>query len=402
MFKKKKIAIIGLGYVGLPLAKSFSKFFQTVGYDIDLDIVNSLNKKRNNDYVFSNDPNVIKDSNIFIITVPTPVSSNNLPDLSFLKSATKTVGKFIKKGDVVIYESTVYPGVTEDICVPILEKFSKLKYNNDFYCGYSPERINPGDKSKSLKNIIKITSGSNKKTANFVDELYNKIIKAGTFKVNSIKIAEASKIVENIQRDVNIALINEFAMLFDILNIPTYEVLAAAKTKWNFADFKPGLVGGHCIGIDPYYLIFKAKELGYKAELTQISRKINNSVSEFIVKKVKEEIKLIKNKNNCDVLILGYTFKENFNDIRNTKVKNIVSGLNQINCNVDIYDPLVKEDNIITKNPFVSSKKYDIFILAVAHANFFKLTKKDFEKISKRNLVLLDLKNVYSFATWKF
>jgi len=402
MFNKKKIAIIGLGYVGLPLAKSFSKFFQTVGYDIDLNLVNRLNKKSNGDYVFSNDPNVIRDSNIFIITVPTPVNSNNLPDLSFLKSATKTVGKFIKKGDVVIYESTVYPGVTEDICVPILEKFSKLKYNNDFYCGYSPERINPGDKSKSLKNIVKITSGSNEKTANFVDELYNKIIKAGTFKVNSIKIAEASKIVENIQRDVNIALMNEFAMMFDFLNIPTNEVLAAAKTKWNFADYNPGLVGGHCIGIDPYYLIFKAKESGYKAELTQISRKINNSVSEFVVKKVKKEIKSIKNKNNYDILILGYTFKENFNDISNTKVKDIVSGLNQNNCNVDIYDPLVTEDNIITKNPFVSSKKYDIFILAVAHANFFKLTKNDFEKISKRNLVLLDLKNVYSFATWKF
>ena len=402
MFNKKKIAIIGLGYVGLPLAKSFSKFFQTVGYDIDLNLVNRLNKKSNGDYVFSNDPNVIRDSNIFIITVPTPVNSNNLPDLSFLKSATKTVGKFIKKGHVVIYESTVYPGVTEDICVPILEKFSKLKYNNDFYCGYSPERINPGDKSKSLKNIVKITSGSNEKTANFVDELYNKIIKAGTFKVNSIKIAEASKIVENIQRDVNIALMNEFAMMFDFLNIPTNEVLAAAKTKWNFADYNPGLVGGHCIGIDPYYLIFKAKESGYKAELTQISRKINNSVSEFVVKKVKEEIKSIKNKNNYDILILGYTFKENFNDISNTKVKDIVSGLNQNNCNVDIYDPLVTEDNIITKNPFVSSKKYDIFILAVAHANFFKLTKNDFEKISKRNLVLLDLKNVYSFATWKF
>mgnify|MGYP001252120362 FL=1 len=402
MFNKKKIAIIGLGYVGLPLAKSFSKFFQTVGYDIDLNLVNRLNKKSNGDYVFSNDPNVIRDSNIFIITVPTPVNSNNLPDLSFLKSATKTVGKFIKKGDVVIYESTVYPGVTEDICVPILEKFSKLKYNNDFYCGYSPERINPGDKSKSLKNIVKITSGSNEKTANFVDELYNKIIKAGTFKVNSIKIAEASKIVENIQRDVNIALMNEFAMMFDFLNIPTNEVLAAAKTKWNFADYNPGLVGGHCIGIDPYYLIFKAKESGYKAELTQISRKINNSVSEFVVKKVKKEIKSIKNKNNYDILILGYTFKENFNDISNTKVKDIVSGLNQNNCNVDIYDPLVTEDNIITKNPFVGSKKYDIFILAVAHANFFKLTKNDFEKISKRNLVLLDLKNVYSFATWKF
>ena len=402
MFNKKKIAIIGLGYVGLPLAKSFSKFFQTVGYDIDLNLVNRLNKKSNGDYVFSNDPNVIRDSNIFIITVPTPVNSNNLPDLSFLKSATKTVGKFIKKGHVVIYESTVYPGVTEDICVPILEKFSKLKYNNDFYCGYSPERINPGDKSKSLKNIVKITSGSNEKTANFVDELYNKIIKAGTFKVNSIKIAEASKIVENIQRDVNIALMNEFAMMFDFLNIPTNEVLAAAKTKWNFADYNPGLVGGHCIGIDPYYLIFKAKESGYKAELTQISRKINNSVSEFVVKKVKKEIKSIKNKNNYDILILGYTFKENFNDISNTKVKDIVSGLNQNNCNVDIYDPLVTEDNIITKNPFVGSKKYDIFILAVAHANFFKLTKNDFEKISKRNLVLLDLKNVYSFATWKF
>ncbi len=403
MGTKEKIAIIGLGYVGLPLAKSFSKYFETYGFDINKDFINKLKKENINNILFSFDYNEIKDANVFIITVPTPVTSDNKPDLSCLKSASEIVGKILKKNDTVIYESTVYPGVTEEFCVPILEKNSKLTYNKDFNCGYSPERINPGDRSKSLENIVKITSGSNKETSDFVDNLYKKIITAGTVSVSSIKIAEASKIVENIQRDVNIALMNEFAMIFDKLNLSTSEILKASKTKWNFLDFKPGLVGGHCIGIDPYYLIYKSIESGYIPDIILSSRKINNIVPSFVVNKVISQFRSLNKKiSKSDILILGYTFKENCEDIRNTKVKEIVDGLIDLKCNVDVYDPLLQIDNIMTKNPFKNSKKYDIFILAVAHNIFYELTKNDFLKISKGNLVLLDLKNVYSFATWKF
>jgi len=402
MDKKIKIAIIGLGYVGYPLAKSFSKFYETVGYDIDNNLINSLKKKKLDNIIVSGDSSCIKNSNVYIITVPTPVTKENKPDLSYLESASAIVGKYLKREDIVIFESTVYPGVTEDICVPILENQSTLKFNVDFYCGYSPERISPGDESKSLENVVKITSGSNERTANFVDKLYRKIVMAGTHKVNSIKVAEASKVVENIQRDVNIALMNEFAMMFDSLNISSGEVLEAAKTKWNFLNFKPGLVGGHCIGVDPYYLIFKSNQSGFIPNLITSSRKINNSVPEFIISKVKNEIDFLPKKISYEVLILGYTFKENCTDTRNTKVDDIIDGLHQINCNVDIYDPLLKMDNIISKNPFKNSKKYDIFILAVAHNVFYSITKKDFVNISEGNLVLLDLKNVFSFATWKF
>ena len=402
MDKKIRIAIIGLGYVGYPLAKSFSKFYKTVGYDINIDLINNLNNNKLDNLMLSSDSDCLLDSNVYIITVPTPVTKANQPDLSYLESASRIVGKYLKKDDIVIYESTVYPGVTEDICVPILESQSNLTYNLHFFCGYSPERISPGDTSKSLENIIKITSGSNIKTAKFVDNLYKKIVKAGTYKVNSIKIAEASKVIENTQRDVNIALMNEFAMMFDSLNIPTNEVLDAAKTKWNFIDYTPGLVGGHCIGVDPYYLIFKSKQSGFIPDLIKTSREINNSVPEFVVNKVKNEIDSLPNNNTYDILVMGYTFKENCSDIRNTKVNDIVIGLRQINCNVDVYDPLLKDDNITIKNPFKKSKKYDVFILAVAHNIFYDLTKNDFLKISQGNLVLLDLKNVFSFATWKF
>ena len=378
MDKKNRIAIIGLGYVGFPLAKSFSKFYKTVGYDINADLIDRLNNKKFDNLIMSSDSDCLIDSNVYIITVPTPVTKANQPDLSYLESASRIVGKYLKKDDIVIYESTVYPGVTEDICVPILESQSNLTYNLHFFCGYSPERISPGDTSKSLENIIKITSGSNIKTANFVDNLYKKIIKAGTYKVNSIKIAEASKVIENTQRDVNIALMNEFAMMFDSLNIPTNEVLDAAKTKWNFIDYTPGLVGGHCIGIDPYYLIFKSRQSGFIPDLISTSRKINNSVPKFVISKVKNEIDLLQKNTSNEILVLGYTFKENCSDIRNTKVNDIVIGLRQINCNVDVYDPLLKMDNIMSKNPFKSSKKYDIIILAVAHNAFYKLTKKIF------------------------
>ena len=403
MDTKEKIAVIGLGYVGLPLVKSFSKYFKTFGFDINKDLINKLKKENNNNILFSFDYNEIKDANVFIITVPTPVTSDNKPDLSYLSGASEIVGKILKKNDTVIYESTVYPGVTEEFCVPILEKNSKLTYNKDFNCGYSPERINPGDKSKSLENIVKITSGSNKQTSDFVDNLYKKIITAGTVSVSSIKIAEASKIVENIQRDVNIALMNEFAMIFDRLNLSTSEILKASKTKWNFLDFKPGLVGGHCIGIDPYYLIYKSIESGYLPDIISSSRKINNIVPSFIINKVRTQFRSLNKKiSKSDILILGYTFKENCEDIRNTKVKEIVDGLIDLKCNVDVYDPLIKSNNILINNPFSECKKYDAIILTVAHKDFYKYTLDDFNKISKEKLVLLDLKNVYSFATWNF
>ena len=403
MGTKEKIAIIGLGYVGLPLAKSFSKYFETYGFDINKNFINKLKKENINNILFSSDYNEIKDANVFIITVPTPVTSDNKPDLSYLKSASEIVGKILKKNDTVIYESTVYPGVTEEFCVPILEKNSKLRYNKDFNCGYSPERINPGDKSKSLENIVKITSGSNKETSDFVDNLYKKIITAGTVSVSSIKIAEASKIVENIQRDVNIALMNEFAMIFDKLDLSTSEILKASKTKWNFLDFKPGLVGGHCIGIDPYYLIYKSIESGYIPDIILSSRKINNIVPSFVVNKVTSQFRSLNKKiSKSDILILGYTFKENCEDIRNTKVKEIVDGLIDLKCNVDVYDPLIKSNNILINNPFHECKKYDAIILTVAHKDFYEYTLNDFNKISKEKLVLLDLKNVYSFATWNF
>jgi UDP-N-acetyl-D-galactosamine dehydrogenase len=399
-----KIAIIGLGYVGLPLAISFSKYYETIGYDIDNKKINRLsNNNQASSVSFTNSPKDINEANIYIVTVPTPVNSDNSPDLSFLESATKLIARYLNKNDIVIYESTVYPGVTEDFCVPILEQFSELKFNIDFYCGYSPERINPGDESKSLENIVKVTSGSTKKAADIVDSLYSTIIKAGTFKATSIKVAEASKIVENVQRDVNIALMNELAMMFDKLDIPTKDVFSAAKTKWNFIDFKPGLVGGHCIGIDPYYLIFKSTESGYIPNLINTSRRINNYVANFIVEKVKSLFKeQEKELESSSILILGYSFKENCQDTRNTKVEDIVMGLKDLVSNIDIYDPIIKIDHTnLIQNPFNSSKRYDAIILAVAHDEFYNYTINDFNNISIENLVLLDAKGIYDFATWK-
>ena len=399
-----KIAIIGLGYVGLPLAISFSKYYETIGYDIDNKKINRLsNNNQASSVSFTNSPKDINEANIYIITVPTPVNSDNSPDLSFLESATKLIARYLNKNDIVIYESTVYPGVTEDFCVPILEQFSELKFNIDFYCGYSPERINPGDESKSLENIVKVTSGSTKKAADIVDSLYSTIIKAGTFKATSIKVAEASKIVENVQRDVNIALMNELAMMFDKLDIPTKDVFSAAKTKWNFIDFKPGLVGGHCIGIDPYYLIFKSTESGYIPNLINTSRRINNYVANFIVEKVKSLFKeQEKELESSSILILGYSFKENCQDTRNTKVEDIVMGLKDLVSNIDIYDPIIKINHTnLIQNPFNSSKRYDAIILAVAHDEFYNYTINDFNNISRENLVLLDIKGVYEFSTWK-
>lgn len=403
MKDKYKIAVIGLGYVGLPLAKSFSKYFNTIGYDVDHNLIDNLKSKESKSLNFSKNPSDLIDSNIYIIAVPTPVNKDNIPDLRSLESATTLISNYINQNDIVIYESTVYPGVTEEFCIPIIENITNLKLNIDFFCGYSPERISPGDNTKSVEDIVKVTSGSNKETADKIDNIYKKIIKAGTFKASSIKVAEASKVIENVQRDVNIALMNEFAMIFDKLNLSTKDVLEAAKTKWNFLDFKPGLVGGHCVGVDPYYLIHKSKKSGFIPNLMNTSRETNNYIPEFISNKLNTIFE--KNKKNIsktDVLILGFTFKENCEDIRNSKVLDIETKLTDYGCNVDIYDPLLENNNKIIKDPFKSNKKYDGIILAVSHNDFYKYTEDDFNKISKENLVLLDIKGVYSFATWKF
>ena len=403
MKDKYKIAVIGLGYVGLPLAKSFSKHFHTIGYDINHDLIDNLKSKESKSLNFTKKSSDLIYSNVYIVAVPTPVKKDKIPDLSFIESATTLISNYINQNDIVIYESTVYPGVTEEFCVPIIEDITNFKLNIDFFCGYSPERINPGDTTKSVEDIIKVTSGSNKATAEKIDNIYKKIIKAGTYKASSIKVAEASKIIENVQRDVNIALMNEFAMIFDKLSLQTKDILEAAKTKWNFLDFKPGLVGGHCIGVDPYYLIHKSKKSGFIPNLMNTSRETNNYIPEFISYKLNSIFE--KNKKNIsktDVLILGYTFKENCEDIRNSKVLDIETKLTDYGYNVDVYDPLLVNNNKIIKDPFKSNKKYDGIILAVSHNDFYKYTEDDFNKISKENLVLLDIKGVYSFATWKF
>jgi len=413
--KEYKIAIIGLGYVGLPLALAFSECYQVLGYDINKKRVADLNKgidsnldvevKDNPNLLFSSDESDLKESEIYIITVPTPVDKENIPDLSFLKSASELVAKYLKKEDIVIYESTVYPGVTEDFCVPILAENSELVYNSEFYCGYSPERISPGAEKYSLQNVVKVTSGSTDKVAGIVDDLYIKIIKAGTYKAPSIKVAEAAKVIENTQRDVNIALMNELAMMFDKMDIDTAEVLSAAKSKWNFLDFKPGLVGGHCIGVDPYYLLHKSEEMGYKPTLLHSARTINNSVASFIVDKtIKLMIEADKIIKGASVLVMGYTFKENCADTRNTKVKDIVEGLENFSCRVSIFDPYISTDsssNFIT-NPFNDDRKYDAIIVAVAHNEFIKYTATDFKQLSKGKLVLLDLKGICDKYSWKF
>jgi len=414
MHIQDKIAVIGLGYVGLPLVVAFSKFFKVIGFDINSKRIDSLNNSldsnkdikfsKNDSILFTNDLNDLNDVNIYIVTVPTPVKSDNTPDLSILESVSVMIGGLLKKEDLVIYESTVYPGVTEDVCVPILEKESNLKYNLDFYCGYSPERISPGINKYKLQDIVKITSGSTSDIAKKVDDLYNKIINAGTYKASSIKVAEAAKAVENTQRDVNIALMNELAMMFDKMDIDTSEVLEAANTKWNFLDFKPGLVGGHCIGVDPYYLLHKSEKMGYTPNLLYASREINNSVPNFIVSKtIQFMIESDKTIPNSNILIFGYTFKENCADTRNTRVKDIVQGLTSLSCKVKIFDPYIKPSNSnnFISLPFDNDVKYDAIIVAVAHDEFLKYSIDDFYKISNGKLVFLDIKGIYKESNWK-
>tara|TARA_B100000214_G_scaffold373444_2_gene353798 strand:- start:1100 stop:2368 length:1269 start_codon:yes stop_codon:yes gene_type:complete len=406
-----KIAIIGLGYVGLPLAIEFGKVFETIGFDVnELRIKELLTGKDSTLETtptelkeaqllnFTSDPEGIQNSNIFIITVPTPIDEYKKPDLRPLENASKTIAKFLKKDDIVIYESTVYPGATEEICVPILEQFSGLEFNKDFFCGYSPERINPGDKTHRLTMIKKVTSGSTQETAEKVDNLYKKIINAGTHRAESIKIAEAAKVIENTQRDVNIALINELAVIFNKLGIDTQSVLDAAGTKWNFIPFVPGLVGGHCIGVDPYYLTHKAITVGYQPEMILSGRRINDSMGSYIADQVaklmiKKRIHLV----DANILIMGLTFKENSPDLRNTGVANLVTAFQDYDCNVDVYDPWV--DKIEAKQecgiePITQpvQGKYDAILLAVAHDEFKNLSPAEIRAFGKKNHVTYDIK----------
>lgn len=422
--KNVEIAVIGLGYVGLPLAIEFAKKYNVFGFDIKADRIAELlngddvtneanidelnivlNAKRNSDtgLRLSSDKDLLRNYNVFIITVPTPVDHFKAPDLRPLLYASQLVGKALKANDVVIYESTVYPGCTEDDCVPVIEHFSGMKFNKDFFCGYSPERINPGDKVNTLTKIVKVTSGSTPEVADFVDDLYKSIIKAGTYKAPSIKVAEASKAIENAQRDVNISFVNELALIFDLIGIDTNDVLAAAETKWNFLKYKPGLVGGHCIGVDPYYLAHKAKSLGYNPQVILSGRKVNDNMGIFVANKViKLMVKKGHNIEGSRALILGITFKENCPDIRNSQVIDIYNELKQFGLRVDIYDPFASSEEVKNQygielikemdwNNTELGKSYDAVILAVSHTEF---VKADFGNLINEKTVVFDTKAV--------
>lgn len=403
-----KIGIIGLGYVGLPLAVEFGKVMDVLGFDINSERIAELQKGFDRTYEvekedlklatrlqFSSDRNELKGVNIFIVTVPTPVDVFKKPDLSPLISASETVGAALKKGDIVIYESTVFPGCTEEVCVPVLERRSGLGFNIDFYCGYSPERINPGDKLRRVSTIMKVTSGSTPEIAERVDQLYKKVIKAGTHKASSLKVAEAAKVIENSQRDINIAFVNELAMIFEKVGIDTTEVLEAAGTKWNFLPFKPGLVGGHCIGVDPYYLTYKAEGLGYRPEVILSGRRINDNMGIHIATCV---VKLMTKKNDLpinksDILVLGITFKENCPDIRNSRVIDVIEELKSYGANVDVYDPRADSREVNDEYGLslldAPAKKYHAIVLAVSHDEFSAL---NWDAIRDEKTVVYDVK----------
>ncbi len=409
----KKIGVLGLGYVGLPLAIEFSKKYVTIGFDKDssriqelksgYDNTNELKKSelKKSNITLSSNVNDLLECNIFIITVPTPVNENNAPDLNPLRSASKMIGKIIKKGAFVIYESTVYPGLTEEFCVPLIERESGLKLNLDFSCGYSPERINPGDKKHDLLNIVKVTSGSNSASADFIDKLYKSIIPAGTFKASSIQVAESAKVIENVQRDVNIALINELSMIFDKLNLDTTEILDAASSKWNFIPFRPGLVGGHCIGVDPYYLTYKAEEAGYDPKMILAGRKINDGMGSFVVEKTIFLMKKLQIKvDKASVLVMGLTFKEDCPDLRNTKVTSIISGLESYSCEIKVVDPNADSNEVIDKLNIILSEfelkgDIDVVILAVAHKEYQDIKLDEWEDLFSGKGLLIDVKSIY-------
>lgn len=410
-----KIAVIGLGYVGLPLAVEFGKKVTTVGYDIDNKRVEELSKGHDrtlevddNDlkdvldhhpFSVSADLEDIKDCNVYIVTVPTPTDKYNRPVLTPLIKASQMVGGILSKGDVVIYESTVYPGVTEDECVPVLEECSGLKYNVDFYAGYSPERINPGDKEHTVTKILKVTSGSTPEISDFIDDLYNMVIVAGTYKAASIKVAEAAKVIENSQRDINIAFVNELAKIFNLMDIDTDDVLKAAGTKWNFLPFKPGLVGGHCIGVDPYYLAQKAQEVGYHPEIILAGRRLNDGMGKYVASEVvkmmiKEDVTI----KEANILMLGMTFKENCPDIRNTKAIDIYNELSTYDVNIDVYDPWADSEEVkhefgleLFKNIGELGKKYNTIVLAVSHNEFLNI---DFAGLLEEGGLVYDVKGI--------
>lgn len=414
----KKIAVIGLGYVGLPLARLFATKFPVVGFDINANRIAELNAGQDSTLEVapellrevltdkplstiglycSSDRNDIADCNIYIVTVPTPVDKNNRPDLTPLYKSSETVGKVLKKGDIVIYESTVYPGVTEEECVPVLERMSGLKFNEDFFAGYSPERINPGDKEHTVEKILKVTAGSTPEIGQVVDALYREVITAGTHLAPSIRVAEAAKVIENSQRDINIAFVNELAKIFNMMGINTSDVLKAAGTKWNFLPFKPGLVGGHCIGVDPYYLAQKAQEMGYHPEIILAGRRLNDSMGEYVASCV---VKLMIRKNikvnGAKVLLLGFTFKENCPDVRNTKIVDVVKALRDYHLELVIYDPWAKPEEVMHEYGIKTvqtapSDTFDAIVLGVAHEEFLSM---DLEPLKKSACVVYDVKGV--------
>jgi len=412
MSQKSTIAIIGMGYVGLPLAIEFGKNFNVIGFDIDqkkidrlnsgVDKTNEVSKQefKSSKYIhFSSNEDSLTEALHFIITVPTPVTRNNIPDLNFLRSASKLVVKYIKRGSCIVYESTVYPGATEEFCLPILKANTNLIFNRDFFIGYSPERINPGDTKHKLTNITKIVSASNEKSLKIVSELYSSIIKAGIYKTSSIQVAEAAKVIENTQRDLNIALMNELSIIFNKIGIDTREVLSAASTKWNFANYTPGLVGGHCIGVDPYYLTFKAKQYNYDPKIILSGRQLNNSMSKYIgqslIKKLRDKKIRVK---NSKVLILGLTFKENCPDIRNSKVFDLVSFLKNKVGSLHLYDPWAPKTNIDGTKVLKSINyrtKYDAIIIAVNHSKFKNIGINRIKSLQKGNSVLFDVKGMF-------
>jgi len=411
--KDTRIAVIGLGYVGLPLAVEFGKKYLTIGFDVNSSRINALISGNDSTLEvdtaalessahlsYTTDVDKLKTCNVYIVTVPTPIDIYKRPDLSPLEKASETVGKVLLKDDIVIYESTVYPGATEEVCVPILEKHSGLIFNKNFYCGYSPERINPGDKKHRITTIKKVTSGSTLEIADKVDALYRSIITAGTHKASSIKVAEAAKVIENTQRDINIALINELALIYRKLDIDTEEVLKAAGSKWNFLPFRPGLVGGHCIGVDPYYLTQKAMEVGYYPEIILAGRRLNDSMSKYVANEIinlmtKKRIQVV----DSNILVMGLTFKEDCPDIRNTRVVDVVQELSGFHCNIDVYDPWIDKEESIREfgiSPIEQPEpgKYDAVIIAVAHHQFKSMDITAMRALGKKNHVLYDIKYI--------
>lgn len=413
MNKDRVLAIVGLGYVGLPLAIEFGKKREVLGFDINVTRIDQLKNGLDTTLEvsdlelseaslvkYSSDPIDLSPINTYIVSVPTPIDTNKNPDPNFLIQASRLIGKYLNKGDVVIYESTVYPGMTEELCVPVLEEESGLEFNQDFFVGYSPERINPGDKNHRLPDIIKIISGSNSEVTNLINDLYLEIIHAGTYVASSIKVAEAAKVIENTQRDVNIGLINELSIIFSKMGLDTQEVLEAAKTKWNFLPFKPGLVGGHCIGVDPYYLTYKSQSLGYDPEIILAGRKINDSMPAFIANRLIEEFKNKKiSTNGSRVLVMGLTFKENCPDIRNTKVIDLIDNLKKEGLYVDVYDPWVDKEEVLDRLgiallDFPANNFYEAIIVAVSHDEFTEMGGEKISNFGVSNSLIFDLKHI--------